>query len=213
MDFEEIKNKARKDIEKAIAEKEVLIQQLKTNFDNLDKFKIGNIIVNTQDEGDSIGDYTYLLIVGEPIIICEYVRIPIRHHVRPHITEKYCSLDMSGAVDIVKIPLSKLEKVKVITPKEMFNEQKNNLKCSLDDRLKTCKQKIERCKQHIKSAEATIDTYEGVVKTIIGFDFEDSFDNYVETYFSSNDFKYYAYQTNASVISYNDNKYTIEMKP
>lgn len=112
MNFEEIKNKAREDLEKAIAEKEVLIQQLKTNFDNLDKFKIGNIIVNTQNKGDLIGDYTYLLIVGEPITTCEYVRIPIRHHVRPHITEKYCPLNMSGAVDIVKIPLSKLEKVK-----------------------------------------------------------------------------------------------------
>ena len=56
MDFEEIKNKARKDLEKAIAEKEVLIQQLKTNFDNLDKFKIGNIIVNTQERGDLMGD-------------------------------------------------------------------------------------------------------------------------------------------------------------
>ena len=212
MNFEEIKNKAREDLEKAIAEKEVLIQQLKTNFDNLDKFKIGNIIVNTQDRGDFMNDYTYLLIVGEPIITCEYVRIPIRHHIRPHITEKYCSLNMSGAVDIVKIPISKLEKVKVITPKEMFNEQKDNLKCSLDDRLKMCKQKIERCKQQIESAKSTIETYEGVVKTIKGFDFENNFDNYVETYLGSNDFKYYAYQTKASAISYDDNRYTIEMK-
>ena len=119
---------------------------------------------------------------------------------------------MSGAVDIVKIPISKLYKVKVITPKEMFDEQKDNLKCSLDDRLKTCQQQIERCKQQIESAKSTIETYEGVVKTIIGFDFEGSFDNYVETYLSSNDFKYYAYQTKASAINYDDNRYTIEMK-
>ena len=203
MNFEQLKQKAKDELIKVIREKSALIERLQADFDNLDKFKIGNVI-----EDDS----RYFLIVGDPRVDGEYLKIPIRHNVYPIIRIVDCSMNMSGAIDLVKIPIAKTTEVKIMTVKEMFNSNKTKLKENISSKIRNNKERIEMCQKKIQDAIAEINALEKTLKETEEFDFDANFDSYIDKYLESEDYKKYVLNTHQSDISYDDNRYTFKIK-
>lgn len=185
MDFEELKQNAKKELEDAIQKQEELIKSLQRSFDVINKFDKGNVII------DSSGDY--LLIVDTPVIVKEYLRVPIRHHIKPIIDADRCELNMSGCIDFVEISLTKMSSVEVISVREMFEKERLKLKDEFELKIKSSKQYIEKCQRVIEEKQKDIKYAEENIKKRESFDFDNNFEKIVDNYLESKQFSDDAY--------------------
>ena len=180
MNFEELKAKAKKELEDAIQEKEELIKNLSDNLDGISKFDKGNIIVGNYSE--------YYLIVDTPVIVKENLRIPIRHNVYPIMYGNRYSLNMSGCVDVVELPITKMNSVEVISVRELFNRERSKLfekfQCSIND----SKKHIEKFKKVIEEKQNDINRLEEYIKKAEAYDFNGNFESSVNSYTESEQF-------------------------
>lgn len=185
MDFKELKNKRKKELEKVIAEKEKaiaeknkLIESLQQDFDDFDKFQRGKFIVR-----ECSGSYTYYLIVGEPVLNYDSIKIPIRHHIYPHIFAGKCvSMNFSGVVDYVQVYLDKIPEVDVIDARDIFYREKENLKSSFNSSIDRCKKEIERETSNIEESKKRIKSLQNEIKGLEKVDFDRDFDGFVDNY-------------------------------
>lgn len=180
MNFEELKAEARKELEDAIQEKEELIKKLSDNLDSISKFDKGNVIVGNRGE--------YYLIVDTPVIVQEKLRVPIRHNVYPIMDVNRCSLNMSGCVDVVEMPLSKMNSVEVISVQEVFNRERSKLLEKFQYSINDSKKYIERIKRVIEEKQNDINRSEEYIKKAEAYDFNGNFESSVNTYTESERF-------------------------
>ena len=188
MDFQEIKDNARKELEKALAEKEEIIKQLQQKLDGIERFKIGNIVIGRGDN---------YLIVGEPKIVGSYLNLPIRHHVYPQYSLKSVSMNFSGVIDNLKIPVGEMDNAQVVTIKEFFAMKKDNLRELFEDDHKNIKRKIKQLEDEIKQKKKNIKLYQESDKEYSEADFDGTYDEFVEKYLKSDDIAKYVYSVNA----------------
>lgn len=179
MTFEEQKEKRKNELQKAIKEQEKLVASLKKDFDDLDKFKKGNVIVRNDDYR------YYYLIVGEPILCRDTIKVPIRHHVYATYgcgnTFKL-DMNMSGVIDYVEIWLDKIPEVEVISPREVFYRSKETLIKEFKDYRLHYEHEIKSCENRIEELKKKIEWYKNELKEYEKVDIESEFDNFVERY-------------------------------
>ena len=188
--FGQMKAQRKKDLEKAIAEKNKLIESLQKDFDDLDKFKPGKLIVRKYKLQDfafcSSGDYTYYLIVGDPVLNYDSIKVPIRHHIYPQtFMGKSVSMNFSGVVDYVEIYLDKIPEVEVIDVRDMFYREKERLKSSLNGTTDRCKREIERENRNIEESKRRIKVLQDEIKEFENVDFDRDFDSLVDDYINN----------------------------
>lgn len=199
MNFEELKAKARKELEDAIQEKEELIKKLSDNLDDISKFDKRNVIVGNHGE--------YYLIVDTPVIIKEKLRVPIRHNVYPIMDVDRCSLNMSGCVDIVELPLSKMNSIEVISVQEIFNRERSKLLDKFQYSINDSKKYIERIKRVIEEKQNDINRSEEYIKKAEAYDFNGNFESCVVDYLESERFDSDAFDIPAYSKDYESSKY------
>ena len=180
MNFEELKQKAKKELEDAIQKQEELIKKLSDNLDNINKFDKGNVIVGPRSE--------YYLIVDIPVIVKEQLRIPIRHNVYPIMDASRCKLNMSGCVDIVEIPLAKISSVEVINVRDVFNRERSKLIETFQANINDSKKYIDRIQRVIEEKQNDIKQSEAYIKKAEAYDFNGNFENAVNNYLENGRF-------------------------
>jgi len=169
----------RKKLEDAIEEKNHLIKLLHEEIDDFSKFSIGNIIVYKYDSDTSP---TYLIIVDEPILGDETLKVPVRHHVYGYSNGGHPVLNMSGAVDIIEVYLNKLKTVEVITVKELFEREKDKIYEDFKKRISSAEHEIKHEKEKIESSNNRIKELTEWIKKMNNIDFDSVFENSVNDY-------------------------------
>lgn len=181
MDFNELKEKRRKELDKAIKEKEELISLLERKFDDLDKFKVGSVIVT--DKG------AYYLIVDEPVLCSDCLRVPIRHHVYAECKfNNTIGLNMSGVIDCVDIYLDKIPEVKVISVKEVFERDRDKVISSFKEKGEYYDRELERITDDIEKLKLRYEKVALDKRVYNSIDIESKFDRMVDEYLDG-DFK------------------------
>ena len=195
MDFEELKKEAKEKLEKALEKQKHIVELLQTDFDNLDKLKKGSVISSRDN----------YIIVGDPIIEGIDVIVPVRHHVYPQIDTKHISMNFSGVIDYLKIPIEKLPDIKCRTLKEYFFDNKEEIRKKLTDSndnstnsIKRFKRLIEQNEEQIKSFKRNIEQLENSQKDFESFSFDDNFESFVDKYIDSDDIKNYIFSVKES---------------
>jgi len=192
MEFKDLKNKAKRELAAAIKKQEEMINQqqelinnLQLNFDNIDRFKPGNMIKK---------DSEYYLIAGEPFIVGNRLKIPIRHHIYPILNmfighPHSITMNMSGAIDIAEVPLDQMDKVNIVSVKDMFYDKKESIRPSIPDTIKGLKLRIERCKRDIEEANNKIEDYTKEIEIYKKYDFDKEFEIILNKYLNSDSLK------------------------
>jgi glutaredoxin 2 len=180
MNFEELKQKAKKELEEAIQKQKELIKKLSENLDDINKFDKGNVIVGSQGE--------YYIIVDIPVVVKEHLRVPIRHNVYPIMDASRCLLNMSGCVDIVEIPLSKIKSVEVISVRDVFNRERSKLIEIFQANINDSKRYISKIQRVIKEKQNDIKRSEEYVKKAEAYDFNGNFESAIDNYLKSGRF-------------------------
>ena len=216
--FNQLKNKKKKELEKAIKKQSELIEEqnklikyLENDLYDIDKFSKGNLIVYND---------SYFLIVGEPELIGSKLRIPIRHHIYTELNafrmcdelRCSCKLNMSGVIDYIDIYLNKTPEIKVISVRELFEKDKIKLIENYNSHRDIYKYRIKRAKEEIKKLSDEIKELEKCDKQINIYNIEDNFNNLVENYINKS-FKEVAYPMNKDteeILKYGSCYLTIE---
>ena len=189
MDFEELKQKAKAELESAIKKQEELIKKLEIDFNSIDKFKVGNIVVKPRGEFKGVIYYDYYLIADTPLVEGEMLKIPIRHHIKLRMDATRCDMNMSGVIDLLEIPISDLESTTVITLKEMFIREKSNLKAEFTATIDSSHHNIEKYQREIEKLQGYIKHSEDYIAESEAYDFDASFDSAVDKYLTSESFQ------------------------
>lgn len=173
-----MKAQRKKALEKAIDERNKLIESLQKDFDDFDKFQPGKLIVSEYN--------TYYLIVGEPVLNYDSIKVPIRHHIYPRIfMGKSVSMNFSGVIDYVQIYLDKIPEVEVIDVRDMFYREREKLKSDFSGIIEGCKNEIKREVNHIEESKKRIKLLQDEIKEIEGVDFDKVFDSLVDNYINN----------------------------
>ena len=198
-DFNYLKKQAKKkledakaDLEKSIEEKEKVVELLKKDFDFFDKFVVGNLIKRDPEKHY----YPYCLIVGEPEYKNGEIVVPIRNNIFPDYDVEYCCIRWQIGVELFRIPVNELNTIKVITVRELFEENKEKYRkvfkgavdryeCTIRD----CEKGIKACKERIESYEESIKKYKEKIENYKTLVFEDVYAKNVETYLKSEGYK------------------------
>lgn len=185
MSFEELKQKAKNELESAVQKQAELVKQLEMNFDAIDKLKVGNIIVKSRGVFRNVVYDDYYLIADTPITEGDMLRVPIRHHIEPRMDATKCDMNMSGVIDLLEIPLAQIETVLVISAKEMFEREKPKLKEQFRSYTVAARQRLNRYQQDIERIQRNIEITEEYIVQAEAYDFDGNFDKAVDKYISS----------------------------
>ena len=192
--FKQMKDQRKKALEKAIDEKNKLIESLQKDFDDFDKFQPGKLIVSKYN--------TYYLIVGEPVLNYDSIKVPIRHHIYPEIFNgKSVSMNFSGVIDYVQIYLDKIPEAEVIDVRDMFYREREKLKSEFGGIIAGCKNEIKREVNRIEESNKRINILQDEIKEIEGVDFDKVFDSLVDNYINN------AFNNSEYVFSKKHNEY------
>ena len=192
--FKQMKDQRKKALEKAIDEKNKLIESLQKDFDDFDKFQPGKLIVSKYN--------TYYLIVGEPVLNYDSIKVTIRHHIYPEIFNgKSVSMNFSGVIDYVQIYLDKIPEAEVIDVRDMFYREREKLKSEFGGIIVGYKNEIKREVNHIEESNKRINILQDEIKEIEGVDFDKVFDSLVDNYINN------AFNNSEYVFSKKNNEY------
>lgn len=188
MELKDLKKKAQKELEKEIKDLDDIIKKrqemvnvLQSNFDDIDRFKPGNIIKTNGG---------YYLIADEPFVRGDMLKIPIRHHIYP-IMNRFLgyhpslNMNMSGVIDIAQVPLKDMNKVNIISVRDMFNEKKESIIIDKQKYIERLKSEIERYKEDIEDKTNKITTYKEEIERCKTYDFNKEFEVLLDEYLNS----------------------------
>ena len=188
MELKSLKRNIEKDIKKELDEIEndikkrlEMVDILKSKFNDIDKFKPGNIIKTNRG---------YYLIADEPFVRGDMLKIPIRHHIYPIMNNflgypPSLNMNMSGVIDIAQVPLKDMNKVNIISVRDMFNEKKESIIIDKQKHIERLKSDIERCKKDIEDKTNKITTYEEEIERCKTYDFNKEFEVLLDEYLNS----------------------------
>ena len=179
MNFTELKENRKKKLEEAIDEYKKLVACLEKEFDDLEKFKIGNII---EYKYDSYNATEYLIITDYPILGRDTIKIPVRHHVYGYTCGGNVGLNFSGAIDLIEIYLDKIKDVKVITINEFFILQKDKIHESFKNEIESKESAIKREKEKIEESKNRIKQLNESIVKMNNMDFDSEFKKYINKY-------------------------------
>lgn len=182
MNFTELKEERKKKLEEAINEYKKLVACLEKEFDDIEKFKIGNII---EYRNDSYKTVEYLIITDNPILGNDNIKIPVRHHVYGYTCGGNVCLNFSGAIDLIEIHLDKIKDVKVITINEFFILQKDKIYESFQNEIKSNEKAIRCEKERIEESKKRIQQLNESIAKMNNIDFDSEFTKSINKYIDS----------------------------
>lgn len=195
--MKDLKSVAIEKLEIAKKKQQEIIDKQNTIIRNYDRLKIGNIINCNIEEGWSYNHInndgtTTLLIAAHVYVTDDEFIIPVRHHIYPIINENTISLNMSGVIDLLSVPIDKIDNLNVMNVYDYLHGFKSNFfemwKQKIEDKKEQIlknEHEIERLKKNIKQNKEWIDNYENAIDTNI-----DSFiSNYILNEHYNNSFK------------------------
>lgn len=180
MELKNLKKDIKKELEKIendIKKQLEIVNILQSNFNDIDRFKPGNIIKTNG---------VYYLIADEPFVQEDMLKIPIRHHIYPFMNKflgypPTLDMNMSGVIDIAQIPLKDMNKVNIISVRDMFNEKKESVIIDKQKYIENLESKIEKYKKDIEDKTNKIIMYKDEIENYKTYDFEVLLDEYLNS--------------------------------
>lgn len=179
MNFTELKENRKKKLEEAIDEYKKLVACLEKEFDDLEKFKIGNII---EYKNDSCKTTEYLIITDNPILGRDTIKIPVRHHVYGYTCGINVGLNFSGAIDLIEIYLDKIKDVTVITINDFFILQKDKIYESFKNEIIGAENQIKQEQERIEESKNRIKQLNESIAKMNNIDFDSEFKKSINKY-------------------------------